>query len=222
MLETFHFNGAAVRTLVQDGEPWFVAADVARVLGYANPSQALADHVDDEDRITLRISEGNRRGNPHKAVVNESGLYALIFGSRLPAARAFKRWVTSEVLPTLRRTGAYVSPDATAEQLSALAAQIEAMRGDANHTAMQGENRGGVTLRALADEWGVPYPVAFEVAASFGDIKRIDANRNYKVQPIAIQSGRMVPGDALGCAPRVTRKGREAYRKRLERWHSTH
>jgi len=221
MLETFHFNGAAVRTLVQDGEPWFVAADVARVLGYVDTDQAIRKNVDDEDRARVNIPSGGR-GNPNKVVINESGLYALIFGSKLPAARAFKRWVTSEVLPTIRRTGAYVSPDATAEQLSALAAQVEAMRGDANHTARQGENRGGVTLRALADEWGVPYPVAFEVAASFGDIKRIDANRNYKVQPIAIQSGRMVPGDALGCAPRVTRKGREAYRKRLERWHSTH
>lgn len=220
MLETFHFNGAAVRTLVQDGEPWFVAADVARTLGYSNPRAAVARHVDEEDRGTVAIRDAAYE--TRATIVNESGLYALIFGSKLPAARAFKRWVTSEVLPTLRRTGAYVSPDATAEQLSALAAQVEAMRGDANHTAMQGENRGGVTLRALADEWGVPYPVAFEVAASFGDIKRIDANRNYKVQPIAIQSGRMVPGDALGCAPRVTRKGREAYRKRLERWHSTH
>jgi len=220
MLETFHFNGAAVRTLVQDGEPWFVAADVARVLGYSNPRAAVARHVDEEDRGTVAIRDAAYE--TRATIVNESGLYALIFGSRLPAARTFKRWVTSEVLPTLRRTGAYVSPDATAEQLSALAAQIEAMRGDADHTARQGENRGGVTLRALADEWGVPYPVAFEVAASFGDIKRIDANRNYKVQPIAIQSGRMVPGDALGCAPRVTRKGREAYRTRLERWHSTH
>jgi len=220
MLETFHFNGAAVRTLVRDGEPWFVGRDVALTLGYSNPRDALSKHVDPEDK---GVAICDTPGGPQRlTTVNESGLYALIFGSKLPAARAFKRWVTSEVLPTLRRTGAYVSPDATAEQLSALAAQIEAMRGDANHTAMQGENRGGVTLRALADEWGVPYPVAFEVAASFGDIKRIDANRNYKVQPIAIQSGRMVPGDALGCAPRVTRKGREAYRKRLERWHSTH
>ena len=91
MLETFHFNGAAVRTLVQDGEPWFVAADVARALGYSNPRDAISKHVDLEDRNSVAIRDGSR-GNPNQTVINESGLYALIFGSKLPAARAFKRW----------------------------------------------------------------------------------------------------------------------------------
>lgn len=89
------------------------------MLGYANPSKALADHVDDEDRNTLTIREGNRRGNPNKAVINESGLYALIFGSKLPAARAFKPSMTKRQMilffgryqrATLRLANYYVGP----------------------------------------------------------------------------------------------------------------
>ena len=96
---------------MRDGEPWFVAADVCKALEIGNPSQAIARLEDDEKMNTLISNEGNQRGNPNMTVVNESGLYALIFGSRKPEAKVFKRWVTHEVLPTIRRTGGYVQQD---------------------------------------------------------------------------------------------------------------
>lgn len=94
-----------VRTVTINDEPWFVGKDVARSLGYTNSSKALADHVDDEDKgVTKRYTLG---GTQQMTIINESGLYALIFGSRLESARKFKRWVTSEVLPSIRKTGSY-------------------------------------------------------------------------------------------------------------------
>jgi prophage antirepressor-like protein len=95
-----------VRTIVKGGEPYFVGKDVAEILGYSNTRDALAKHVDDEDKNTVAIRDGIQ-GNPNLTIINESGVYALIFGSKLPAAKKFKRWVTSEVLPSIRKTGSY-------------------------------------------------------------------------------------------------------------------
>lgn len=107
-----------VRTVVIDGEPWFVGKDVAQCLGYTNPSKALADHVDDDDKLNNKtLSSLGQRGG---WLINESGMYALIFGSKLEKAREFKRWVTSEVLPALRKTGHYeVAADQSVNQLLA-------------------------------------------------------------------------------------------------------
>ena len=103
-----------VRTIVKDGEPYFIGKDVAEILGYSNTRDALAKHVDDEDKNTVAIRDGIQ-GNPNLTIINESGVYALIFGSKLPKAKQFKRWVTSEVLPSIRKTGSYtakhVKPD---------------------------------------------------------------------------------------------------------------
>ena len=99
-----------IRTVVIDGEPWFVGKDVAEALGYSNTRDALATHVMDEDKNTVVISDGKRRGNPNQVIINESGLYALIFGSKLDSAKRFKHWVTSEVLPQIRRIGTYQKP----------------------------------------------------------------------------------------------------------------
>ena len=98
-----------VRTLMIDNEPWFVGKDVAEVLGYTNPSKALSDHVDTEDKLNNEtlLSLGQRGG----WLINESGLYSLILSSKLPTAKKFKRWVTSEVLPAIRKTGSYNLPD---------------------------------------------------------------------------------------------------------------
>lgn len=97
----------AIRTMTQDGEPWFVGKDVAELLGYANTPKAIRDHVDDEDKLTERIVLS---GQCREAVlINESGLYSLILSSKLPTAREFKRWVTSEVLPSIRQTGGYIA-----------------------------------------------------------------------------------------------------------------
>ena len=113
----FLFNDQQVHTVVRDGEPWFVGADVAGILGYKNPRKALIDHVDEEDRNTVTIRYGIK-GNPNKTVINESGLYSLIVASKLPTAKEFKRWVTSEVLPTIRKHGAYMDMDVIEKTLT--------------------------------------------------------------------------------------------------------
>lgn len=110
-----------VRSLVINDEPWFVGKDVATVLGYTNPRDALSKHVDDEDKGVAKCD--TLGGKQNLSVVNESGLYSLIFGSKLPSAKKFKHWVTSEVLPTLRKTGRYEIPK---DPMSALKLMFEA------------------------------------------------------------------------------------------------
>lgn len=94
-----------IRVMEIDGNPWFIGKDVAIALGYADTSDALKKHVDEEDKLTRRFDWSGQ--NREMYIINESGLYSLIFESRLPSAKAFKRWVTGEVLPTLRKTGRY-------------------------------------------------------------------------------------------------------------------
>ena len=95
----------SVRTMEINGEPYFVGKDVAEILGYANTSKALIDHVDDEDKLNNEtLSSLGQRGG---WLINESGLYSLILSSKLPTAKKFKRWVTSDVLPAIRKTGSY-------------------------------------------------------------------------------------------------------------------
>ena len=106
-----------VRAVMIDGEPWLVGKDVADILGYSNTRDALIRHVDDEDKNRVVIHNGIP-GNPNQVVINESGLYSLILGSKLPTAKAFKRWVTSEVLPNVRKNGAYMTPEKLVEVLS--------------------------------------------------------------------------------------------------------
>lgn len=107
-LQLFNFENNQVRTLLINDEPWFVGKDVAQILGYSNPRDALSKHVDDEDKNSVAIRDGNK-GNPNQTVINESGVYALVFGSKLPSAKRFKHWVTSEVLPQIRKAGSYAS-----------------------------------------------------------------------------------------------------------------
>lgn len=119
-LQLFNFENNQVRTLLINDEPWFVGKDVAQILGYSNPRDALSKHVDDEDKNSVAIRDGNK-GNPNQTVINESGVYALVFSSKLPSAKRFKHWVTSEVLPQIRKTGSYASPQLTGEELMAKA-----------------------------------------------------------------------------------------------------
>ena len=107
-IQTFkHEQFGEIRTMVDEkGEPWFVGKDVARRLGYINPEKALRVHVDDEDK---GVSEMGTPGGTQKVTfINESGLYSLVLASKLPQAKAFKRWVTAEVLPQIRKTGGYI------------------------------------------------------------------------------------------------------------------
>lgn len=101
----FNYEEQQVRTIEKNSEPWFVGKDVADILGYTNTAKAIRDHVDDEDKLTERIVLSGQ--NREVIIINESGLYSLILSSKLPTARAFKRWVTSEVLPAIRKTGEY-------------------------------------------------------------------------------------------------------------------
>lgn len=128
MSELMIFNNpyfGDVRIVEQDGEPWFVGKDVAAILGYANTRKALSDHVDDEDKrqgdgVTIRDPLGREQ---FPTIINESGLYSLILGSKLPTAKEFKRWVTGEVLPAIRKHGGYVNGqnDMTPQELMAAA-----------------------------------------------------------------------------------------------------
>lgn len=119
-LQIFNFEELPVRTLIVNEEPNFVGSDVAKILGYTNPQKAIRDHVDFEDKLTEQIVLSGQRRNT--IFINESGLYSLIFSSKLESAKRFKRWVTSEVLPTLRKTGSYQSkPMTTSEQIQLIA-----------------------------------------------------------------------------------------------------
>lgn len=102
------FNNAEfgqVRTIVKNEEVWFVGKDVAEALGYSNTRDALTKHIDNEDRADVAIHDG--RQNRSMIIINESGLYSLVFSSKLPSAKKFKHWVTREVLPSIRKTGSY-------------------------------------------------------------------------------------------------------------------
>lgn len=120
-IQTFTNNTYGnIRVIMIDGEPWMVGKDAATMLGYKNPNEAIQDHVDEEDKF-LRSNRGSEMlklfstlkeiqekfGRQDNWFINESGFYALVFGSKLPTARAIKRWVTSEVLPSIRKTGSY-------------------------------------------------------------------------------------------------------------------
>ena len=113
MNEIFNFHGQEVRTVIVDNEPWFVANDVANVLGYSNQRDALSKHVDGEDKITLTSQNATLENIPNRGLsaINESGLYSLILSSKLPQAKEFKRWVTSEVLPTIRKHGMFATDE---------------------------------------------------------------------------------------------------------------
>lgn len=120
-VQLFNFENHEVRSLLVDDEPWFVGKDVAEILSYSNTRKALTDHVDDEDKmdgVTIRDSIGR---NQKPVLINESGLYSLVLSSKLPSAKKFKRWVTSEVLPSLRKTGQYQVKELSGSELMAKA-----------------------------------------------------------------------------------------------------
>lgn len=122
-----------VRTVVIENEPWFVGKDVANILGYANTKDAISSHVEEDDKTIIQRSENTTLEIPNRGLtfINESGLYSLIFSSKLPNAKKFKRWVTSEVLPTIRKHGMYATeelldnPDVAIAAFTALKAERE-------------------------------------------------------------------------------------------------
>lgn len=106
-IQVWNYESSEIRTVQVNGEPWFVGKDVATVLGYSNTRDAIARHVDEEDKAGVGIHDGSQMREV--VVVNESGLYSLVLSSKLPNAKKFKRWVTSEVLPSIRKHGAYMT-----------------------------------------------------------------------------------------------------------------
>lgn len=145
-----------VRTLTKDGEPWFVGKDVAEILGYTNPSKALADHVDDEDKLNNEtLSSLGQRGG---WLINESGLYSLILSSKLPTARAFKRWVTSEVLPAIRKHGEYTAPKVSQKRLGEVNSAARIIRQTLKEAGMAPQFV-AVAMKSLYAPVGVEIPL---------------------------------------------------------------
>jgi prophage antirepressor-like protein len=137
------FEDQQVRTVVIEDEPYWVATDVCRILGYRNAADALVKHVDEEDSMVSRIATPSR-GLQNVKVINESGLYSLILRSKLPAAKPFKRWVTSEVLPQIRKTGKYAPSSIlpshleTAKELVATLERVEELKPKAEAHEIRG------------------------------------------------------------------------------------
>lgn len=119
-----------IRTVVIENEPWFVSKDVAKSLGYKNTNQSVKDNTDEEDRGVSPIATPS--GTQNMVIVNESGLYSLIFGSKLESAKKFKKWVTSEVLPSIRKHGTYQLPQSTDDKIALLAQGHQELREDIN------------------------------------------------------------------------------------------
>lgn len=170
-VQLFNFENHEVRSLLLNNEPWFVGKDVADVLGYSNSRKAMADHVDDEDKEVLTSRNVTLENIPNRGitVVNESGLYSLILSSKLPSAKKFKRWVTSEVLPALRKTGQYqvkevkelsgqeLMAKALIEAQSVLAAkdkQIEEMKPKASYYDVILNCKGLLAISVIAKDYG--------------------------------------------------------------------
>ena len=118
-VQLFNFENHEVRSLLINSEPWFVGKDVAKILGYKDTSDALKKHVDGEDKLTRRFADSGQSREMY--IINESGLYSLVLSSKLPSAKKFKRWVTSEVLPALRKTGQYQVKELSGSELMAKA-----------------------------------------------------------------------------------------------------
>ena len=164
----------SVRTLCIDGEPWFVGKDVADVLGYTNSRKALADHVDDEDKGVTKCD--TLGGEQVTTIINESGLYSLIFSSKLESARRFKRWVTSEVLPAIRKTGNYSVPNET-KLLKALTGNVLALNKIQRSNKCSAESIAEATSR-LYSRFGISIPAELleqEKVTKRADFKAIKA-----------------------------------------------
>lgn len=114
-LQIFKYGLKEVRTIIKDGEPWFVAKDVCDILEIKNSRQAVS-RLDDDEKNTVTLNDGI--GNPNKTIVNEAGLYTLILSSRKPEAKQFKRWITHEVIPAIRKYGAYMTPEVIEKTLT--------------------------------------------------------------------------------------------------------
>lgn len=179
-----------IRVVENSGEPWFVGKDVAEVLGYTNPSKALADHVDADDKLNNEtlLSLGQRGG----WLINESGLYSLILSSKLPTAKKFKRWVTSEVLPAIRKTGSYKTPKQSSDRDKAMLKNAQARSAKlwleiAKNTGIQTYKDvcNAYAAKELAGEDVLPLPKVQEKSYSATDIGKMLGVSKAKIGALA-------------------------------------
>ena len=173
MNEIFNFNGNQVRTITIDSEPFFVGKDVADILGYQNGSRDINRHVDDDDKLMHQFSASGQ--NRNMIIINESGLYSLILASKLPQAKEFKKWVTSEVLPAIRKHGgsltdsmieqALLNPDTIIrlatdlknerEKNSRLEIELEQAQEQARYLDLIIESKSAVVITQIAADYGM-------------------------------------------------------------------
>ena len=235
-----------IRTVNISGEPWFVGKDVAEVLGYSNPNEAVGDHVDDEDKLnsktlsSFNLNIGQRGG----WLINESGLYSLILSSKLPSAKEFKHWITSEVLPSIRRHGAYLTDDMVekvltdpdtiirlAQQIKEAKAQlaqaedtIRLMEPKAAYYDAVAESRGSLNFRETAKLFKIKERdfIGFLI-----DQKMVYRNSRGRIVPYAEYNGKYFEmgevtynssvGQRSTVYTKITPQGRQAIHNRLRR-----
>ncbi len=186
-IEAFAFEGRVVRTVIVDGAPWFVAADVARILGYSATAAMTRSLDDDEKGVRTLHTLG---GEQSMTIVSEAGLYSAIIRSTIPEARVFKRWVTHEVLPSIRKTGAYGSalPTSFAEALELAAAEarrVEALEAQAALDAPK-----VAAYERLMDADGL---LSMEVVAKIGGIGRTTLYARLREAGVIVQGGSRMP-----------------------------
>lgn len=171
----------SVRTLTINNEVWFVGKDVATALGYSNTRDALDRHVDPEDKNTVVNPDGNR-GNPNMTIINESGVYSLVLSSKLPGAKKFKHWVTSEVLPSIRKTGSYTAKERPMSDYQKMMAEKwerdHALQEARFYAGMAKRYRGtnyeqvlnAYATKSLSGEYLVPLPTMSEPMLTAGEV----------------------------------------------------
>lgn len=152
----FNYEEQQVRTIEKNSEPWFVGKDVADILGYTDTAQAVRKHIDDEDKGVVEMTTPG--GKQNMIIINESGLYSLILSSKLPTARAFKRWVTSEVLPAIRKTGEYATPKVQQKRLGEVNSAARIIRQTLKEAGMAPQFV-AVAMKSLYEPVGVEIPL---------------------------------------------------------------
>ena len=171
------FKGQSIRIVEVDGQPYFILVDLCRVLELGNASK-VASRLDEDERITLTLSEGNR-GNPVVNAVNESGLYAVILRSDKPVAREFRKWVTNEILPSIRKTGSYATPVAPAPDFT----QLERLAGLTSQAIENSERRVMAELdtrfQQFVDESAINHTRALEIKKGIETLARLMGGKPY-------------------------------------------
>ena len=172
-----------IRTIERGGEPWFVGKDVAEALGYANARNAVPDHVDDEDKLRTQIEYAGQKREV--TLINESGLYSLVLSSKLPGAKQFKRWITSEVIPSIRKHDAYMTPDKLEEVLLSPDTLIQL----AQNLKDEQEKRKALQEQVEAQRPAVLFAGAVETSKSsilIGELAKILKQNGVKIRPIRL------------------------------------